>query len=265
MNTQLLKVGQCLKHLNDEVAVSEVTLSDGEISYTLLNLELPTAFTVAQARINARFGWTLTDKTLSLDEIRSRREIVRVCKQRREEEAARKAEEEQRSREQVSTNPDYQDLLTKKDEPSTAKLAAKNIRLLLKKHFKGIKFSVRMRDYSCINVGWTDGPTTEEVDAIISRFQEGRFDGMTDMYEYGNDPFNKVYGGVQYLFTSRECSDALIEEAIASVKTRYKSVIGDDCTVAAFRSGKLWNVGNEYFSHGLQSAIHHAAAAISKK
>ncbi|PQV89727.1 hypothetical protein CDT93_21535, partial [Cronobacter sakazakii] len=65
--------------------------------------------------ISPAFGWTLTDKTLSLDEIRSRREVVRVCKQRREEEAARKAEEEQRSREQVSTNPDYQDLLTKKD------------------------------------------------------------------------------------------------------------------------------------------------------
>ncbi|QXL99732.1 hypothetical protein AUM97_022245 (plasmid) [Cronobacter sakazakii] len=253
------------EHLNDEVTVSEVTLSDGQISYTLLNLELPAAFTVSQSSISPAFGWTLTDKTLSLDEIRSRREVVRVCKQRREEEAARKAEEEQRSREQVSTNPDYQDLLTKKDEPSTAKLAAKNIRLLLKKHFKGIKFSVRMRDYSCINVGWTDGPTTEEVDAIISRFQEGRFDGMTDMYEYGNDPFNKVYGGVQYLFTSRECSDALIEEAITRVKSRNKTVVGDDCTVAAFRSGKLWNVGSEYFSHGLQSEIYKEVALISKK
>ncbi len=67
--------------------------------------------------------------------------------------------------------------------------AAKQIRQILKHAFPGIKFSVRSRNFSmgdAVDIGWTDGPTRELVNAKTSQFQEGNFDGMTDSYNLDN-------------------------------------------------------------------------------
>lgn len=37
-----------------------------------------------------------------------------------------------------------------------------------------------------VHVNWTDGPTSDEVDRIISKYQYGHFNGMEDMYESTN-------------------------------------------------------------------------------
>ena len=61
---------------------------------------------------------------------------------------------------------------------------AKLIRPALAKHFPGIKFSVRSESYSggaSINVSWTDGPRTKEIDLIIKGFEGRSFDGMNDL------------------------------------------------------------------------------------
>ena len=63
--------------------------------------------------------------------------------------------------------------------PETAKI----VRVELAKAFPGIKFSVRSQSYSGgshINIGWTDGPTTQQVEKITSRFCGRTFDGMDD-------------------------------------------------------------------------------------
>lgn len=59
---------------------------------------------------------------------------------------------------------------------------AKLIRTELKKSFPGIKFSVRSSRAggSSIDIFWTDGPTTNNVDRIMHAFQGGRFESMTD-------------------------------------------------------------------------------------
>lgn len=61
---------------------------------------------------------------------------------------------------------------------------AKLIRPALKKAFPAVKFSVRSRGYaggSSIDVTWTDGPTTQQVDAVTKVYEGNRFDGMDDL------------------------------------------------------------------------------------
>lgn len=61
---------------------------------------------------------------------------------------------------------------------------AKLVRKALKDAFPGVKFSVRSSVYSggaSIDVGWTDGPTSKEVEAVAKQYQGGDFDGMIDM------------------------------------------------------------------------------------
>lgn len=67
--------------------------------------------------------------------------------------------------------------------------AAKAIRKELKTAFPGVSFSVKSEAYSMgtsVNVYWTDGPTSKEVNSIIGKYQYGHFDGMIDCYEYSN-------------------------------------------------------------------------------
>jgi uncharacterized FlaG/YvyC family protein len=81
-----------------------------------------------------------------------------------ERDTRRKEDARQLANERASADPENAGLLTTATESNTTKLAAKNIRILLKKHFPGVKFSVRMRDYNALYVSWTDGPTKEAVE-----------------------------------------------------------------------------------------------------
>jgi len=86
------------------------------------------------------------------------------------------------------------------------------IRKELKRHFPGIKFSVRSEYFSggsSVDVSWNFGPTEDAVRAIIMKYQHGWFDGMTDCYEYEDtvvgDADGNLYelGGVKYVQTQR--------------------------------------------------------------
>ncbi|MCK5601336.1 hypothetical protein KAR91_05700 [Candidatus Pacearchaeota archaeon] len=126
---------------------------------------------------------------------------------------------------------------------SGGKQCAVNIRIELKKAFKGIKFSVRS-DYSSVNISWTDGPTSEQVEAIANRYEEGSFNGMEDIYEYNASAFNDVFGGVKYVFTRRDNSDTAIKQAINAVFVEYEHSLEDieKPTVADYNNGRLHNV-----------------------
>lgn len=87
--------------------------------------------------------------------------------------------------------------------------ATKNIKKELAQAFPGVKFSVRRRHYTAIDIDWDNGPTTKEVEAITSKYQEGSFDGMTDCYEYSkDDSFTDLYGGARYVFENRHYADS---------------------------------------------------------
>lgn len=58
------------------------------------------------------------------------------------------------------------------------------LRKFLKSQYPETKFSVRIERFaggSAVNVNWTDGPASEEIDAILRGYQGGGFDGMIDM------------------------------------------------------------------------------------
>lgn len=72
---------------------------------------------------------------------------------------------------------------------STAANCAKAIRTELKKEFPFIKFSVKSDNFSMgnsVNISWTNGPTTKQIDEITRKYQYGHFDGMNDMYVNSN-------------------------------------------------------------------------------
>src|SRR5437660_1744541 len=61
---------------------------------------------------------------------------------------------------------------------------AKLVRNVLKKAFPKVKFSVRSDTYSggaSIDVAWTDGPLSKEVERVAKQFESSHFDGMIDM------------------------------------------------------------------------------------
>lgn len=102
---------------------------------------------------------------------------------------------------------------------SGGKLAAQNIRILLKEAFKGQKFSVTS-DYSEVRVNWTDGPTDAEVTEIIGRFDIGASDTQSDYFYTVETAFSELFGGVEYLWTKRETSDELVRQAIDALYSR---------------------------------------------
>lgn len=93
-------------------------------------------------------------------------------------------------------------------------LGAKNLRIELKKAFPSVKFSVRSESYSggdSININWTDGPLTEDVEKISNKYQEGNFDGMADIYNYNHDNvWPDVFGGAKYVMENRHESVVLL-------------------------------------------------------
>jgi hypothetical protein len=152
---------------------------------------------------------------------------------------------------------------------------AKLIRTALKKNFPGIKFSVRSNTYAggaSIDVGWTDGPTGKEVDAVVKLFEGGRFDGMIDMAFYvshwllpdgtveiahspgstgsmgvmppienikPHDDAELVHFGADYVFTNRRVTAPTYEAALRTVCKKWGvEPVPPVVTVGRYASGK---------------------------
>lgn len=119
--------------------------------------------------------------------------------------------------------------------------AAKNIRIELKRAFPGIKFSVKSSSYwmgNSIDVAWTDGPTTKQVDAIIHKYSSGSFDGMTDCYNYESSVWTDAFGSSKYVHSNRHYSDALIVSVLASLEQKYGTFDGAVIpTLEEYKSG----------------------------
>ena len=75
---------------------------------------------------------------------------------------------------------------------------AKILRKQLKPAFPDVRFSVRSKTYAggaSINVNWVDGPTEDEVNAVVKPYEGGGFDGMIDM-KYNRSHYLKPDGSV---------------------------------------------------------------------
>jgi len=102
---------------------------------------------------------------------------------------------------------------------------SKNLRRELKDAFPKTKFSVRSRSYSggdSIDVNWTDGPTTEAVEKISDKYQQGNFNGMEDIYEYSStNVWPDVFGGAKYVMTNRQYSNEAYLQAVAEIEKEW--------------------------------------------
>jgi hypothetical protein len=136
------------------------------------------------------------------------------------------------------------------------KLAAINIRKLLKQAFKATKFSVTS-DHNSARVGWTDGPTVEQVEAVIGRFDIGHSDCQTDYFYTTETAFSKLFGGVQYLTTKRDHTDPLITQAIA--EAFHGGTVPQDATPQDWRSASgafAWRTdGGQMFSRRVREIL----------
>jgi hypothetical protein len=128
--------------------------------------------------------------------------------------AAAKAEEDrqkQKDAEREQHKQKYPYLIKQTDSTlSGAALGAKNIRTELKRIYPDVKFSVTSEYYSMgcsIDVRWTDGPKTEDVNKIVNKYQEGHFDGMEDLYNYSDQVFTDVFGGAKYVCCQHKKTD----------------------------------------------------------
>lgn len=104
---------------------------------------------------------------------------------------------------------------------------AKLVRAALKAAFPGQAFAVKSRTYSggaSIDVRWTDGPTTREVEAVVKQFEGATFDGMIDLMSYKPDVMlhgEKVSFGADYVMCQRELSADLLRECAERISERY--------------------------------------------
>lgn len=136
---------------------------------------------------------------------------------------------------------------------------AKLVRQALKEAFPGVKFGVRSKSYSggaSINVHWTDGPNTQQVDAIIGPFEGAYFDSMTDYKGYKKTVYNgeEVHFGADYIFSNRHLSDEVRQRCIDVA-----------CKLAGYPPVTIEEYNrNHWNTHG-DSPINHLAAKRMKK
>lgn len=94
----------------------------------------------------------------------------------------------------------------------------KQVKTELKKAFPHVKFSVTS-DYNSVNVSWTNGVTVAMVEEITGKYKLGRFNGMTDSYEYTNR--RQDVPQVDFIFLNRTISDDIYEEKFKEYKKYY--------------------------------------------
>src|SRR3990167_5287696 len=148
--------------------------------------------------------------------------------------------------------------------------AAKNIRVELARAFPGVKFSVKGRSFSGgddINVSWTDGPTSKQVEAIIQKYSAGSFDAFDDSYTYSHSAWIEAFGDAKYIMGNRHYSDALVVKAMEKIKAQYGDA--EAPTVEQYNNGQANGspLGNAEGSNhwNWQSLINRTAQEIARK
>lgn len=137
-------------------------------------------------------------------------ELLRVAKEKTEEERIKKEEEAARLKnEEIERIKKEYSFLTVVTDKYDQKTAANNLRALLKAKFPATKFSVRKYHYNSYTVSWEDGPSDPQVSEITRLFKDEGWDGMNDSSYSINTPFNQRYGGIGYISTNRNISDTL--------------------------------------------------------
>ena len=219
------------EYYHDRLAIYEIENSSFGKYYNVVNIDKPAAiqraesYTIREASQLHGIGLYYNPGEFTTDEeIQHGLEMNKQYEKEQKEIEIRQAEEKRKH--EAETLNKFSHLRRTSSEESSRITATKNIRQELKEHFPGLKFSVTSESYSGgdnINISWENGIIEKDVKEIVDKYEEGHFDGMNDIYEYSNNPFNKFFGGTKYLFTNRHLTnDKYIEVA---------KILGFDITI----------------------------------
>lgn len=123
----------------------------------------------------------------------------------------------------------------------------KAIRAALKDKFPGVKFSVRGKSYSggaSTSIYWTNGPTSRQVNEVVSHFEGATFDGMIDLKStrYAMENGERVHYGADYIFTHREVTPEFVE----SCKAAYEALDPTDQCKLLNKERSIWANHNRF-------------------
>lgn len=160
------------------------------------------------------FYYDESDKVISDEVIANSLKRAENLENLRKEREERKEREAQETRERLMHDYAY----LQRAERFDHKTVGANIRTELKRNWPNIKFSVRYSSFSGGNsydIGWTDGPTTQQVDAVVGKYGDRHPDpySMGDYWDCVPSIFNELFGSVGYISTHRMKSD----EALARI------------------------------------------------
>ena len=201
----------------EQSPVSVGTMSGGVVSYggsAWLRVAFETHVSEVPESIVRGVQWDIYDDVATADEIL---DIIRKGNEYQAE-AKRKTEDDKarRDAERVRLAAEFPHLT----QGDGGKIGAANIRKELRKAFPGVKFSVTST-YNSIHVKWTDGPTVKQVQAVTGRYEEGRYDGMQDLFVRDHDAvFASLFGGVNGVSEYRTTTADLERRA-------WKAYLGD--------------------------------------
>lgn len=105
----------------------------------------------------------------------------------------------------------------------------RNITLLLKHTFPGLKFTLRQNCGGYL-ITWTDGPTENEIMKVAGMFQNimKRDCWNEDIFEYSATAFTSVFGGVDIISTERYISEELTTKAELLIDEAMRNEKGND-------------------------------------
>lgn len=210
------------EHYHDrQVIYSSYKRFDGRIMYECVNVDNMTTATHEAYNIRHEkdiFGIGTYYKTGDIfEDIASLPELVKQAKaneikirEQEKQQAKSKAEAEAKEKQELPKKYPYLKQAKDFEKISRHALGAKNIKIELEREFPSIKFTVKSESYSggnSIDVSWTDGVTTDQVDKIIDKYQECHFNGMEDLEEYVDQVFTDVFGGAKYVHSNRHITN----------------------------------------------------------
>lgn len=173
----------------------------GNAEFTIIFADGRSSYRLPECILHGVQWQILDEEPADATEIEQAKAKAAQYKDEAQRKAEAKAQAKEEARQALRSDPEYAHLI-QLDRYSGGKEVAKNVRRELKKHFPGIKFSVRS-DYNTVRVSFSDETINQrEVEDKVDIFEEGHFNGMEDIYERSDAPFNDVYGGVKFVFVS---------------------------------------------------------------
>jgi len=146
--------------------------------------------------------WEVYDEVVSADEIQKLKDLNAEYEIRKIEDENKKKEDFAKEIEYWKNNREGRKIAADFSKPIFDQgLAAKNIRIDLKTKFgAGVKFSVKQHGGS-IRVSCDDKSISRnEIKNVVTRYESGSFDSMSDCYNYKQDAFADVFGNAKYVF-----------------------------------------------------------------